>query len=194
MDRTLATGARRAVALGLSADRLTLAGFAVGLAAAVAIALGATGTGLALFLAGRVLDGLDGAVARIEGATDRGGYLDIVCDFAVYAALPLAFACLDPARNALAAAVLLASFLVNGSAFFAFAAIAAKRGLETAQQGPKSIYYLAGLAEGAETILVFSFCCLVPAWFPALAVAFALLCGVSAVARVAAAWHLLVHP
>jgi hypothetical protein len=38
-------------------------------------------------------------------------------DFMFYASIPLAFALSDPARNALAAATLIASFLANGGAF-----------------------------------------------------------------------------
>jgi len=39
-------------------------------------------------LANRVVDGLDGAVARATVATVRGAFLDIVLDFAFYAAFP----------------------------------------------------------------------------------------------------------
>jgi phosphatidylglycerophosphate synthase len=119
------------------------------------------------------------------------GFIDIVCDFLVYAAIPLAFAIADPPANALAAAALLASFIASGVTFLAFATLAAKRGLTTAAQGPKSIYYLAGLAEGAETIIVFAAMMLWPAWFPALAFGFAGLCAVSAAARIVAAVHTL---
>ena len=116
------------------------------------------------------------AVARIMGPTDRGGFLDITLDFAFYAAVPLAFAVYDPGSNALAASALLAAFLVNGSVFLAYAATAAKRGLTTTAQGHKSIYYVAGLAEGAETIVVFIACCLWPVAFPVIAYGFATVC------------------
>ena len=68
----------------------------------------------------RVLDGLDGATARASRLTDRGGFLDIVFDFIFYGAIPLAFALRDPGANALAAAVLLFSFYVNGASFLAY--------------------------------------------------------------------------
>jgi hypothetical protein len=48
------------------------------------------------------------------------------------------------------------SFYVNGASFLAYATIAAKRGLQTAQRGAKSIYFTAGLAEGTETIACFA--------------------------------------
>ena len=176
---------------GLTADTLTWIGLAFGLAAALCIALDAPWLGLALFAANRLLDGLDGALARQSEPFDRGGFLDIVCDFLVYAAIPLGFAAADPTSNALAASVLLASFIASGTTFLAFAAVAAKRGLTTAAQGPKSIYYLAGLAEGFETIIAFALMYLWPNWFSAFAYTFAAICFVSAAARVAAALRLL---
>jgi phosphatidylglycerophosphate synthase len=139
----------------------------------------------------RVLDGVDGALARRTRPTDFGGYLDAVCDFVFYAALPLGFAFADPARNALPAAVLLASFLGTAASFLAFAAIAARRGLTTAAQGPKAFYYLAGLAEGTETIAAFVAMCAWPQAFPAIAFGFAALCAVTIVGRVVVAWRLL---
>jgi phosphatidylglycerophosphate synthase len=95
-------------------------------AAAVAIALQAWWWGLALLLASRLLDGLDGSVARLTQPTDAGGFLDIALDFVFYAAIPLAFAVAHPATNALPAAALLASFIGTGSSFLAFAALAKK--------------------------------------------------------------------
>ena len=184
IDPPLDAAAAIAARLGLSANAATLLGFAAGMMAAAAIALGATLAGLALILVSRLFDGLDGAIARRSAPTDLGGYLDITLDFVFYAAVPLAFALLDPARNALPAALLLASFYAKSAAFLAFASVAAKRGLSTTRQGKKSLYYLGGLAEGAETILVFALAAARPDWFAALAYGFAALCLVSAAARI----------
>ena len=171
------------------ADGLTFAGLLCGLLAALAIALGADGLALLAFGINRILDGLDGAVARATSRTDRGGFLDIVFDFTVYGAIPLAFALRDPGANALAAAVLLFSFYVNGATFLAFATLAAKRGLETAARGVKSIFFTAGLAEGTETILAFMAMILWPGSFPLIAAAFAGLTLMGAIARVTLAWR-----
>jgi phosphatidylglycerophosphate synthase len=173
---------------GASADAMTFAGLAAGLGAALGIAAGADATAFLLFAVNRLLDGLDGAVARATMRTDRGGFLDIVCDFAFYGAVPLAFAFRDPA-NAWPAALLLFSFYVNGASFLAFAAVAAKRGIAGAAWGDKSIYFSAGLAEGTETILFFAAMILLPGWFPMLAYAFAGLTVMSALARAALAWR-----
>lgn len=181
-------------ARGVTADAVTLAGCALGIGASAAIALGYPGNALALFAAGRLLDGLDGAVARAVAPSDRGGYLDIVLDFAVYAAIPFAFALASPPANALAAAALLAAIVLNGSAFLAFSVMAERRGLETRAQGQKSLYYIAGLAEGAETIAAFIAMMLWPAHFPLIAWGFAALCLCSALARIALAWRILRAP
>ncbi|MEL6317401.1 MAG: CDP-alcohol phosphatidyltransferase family protein [Pseudomonadota bacterium] len=175
---------RAAAARGVRADHLTWGGFALGMAGAAAAALGWFWAALALVLLSRLADGLDGAVARATRPTDYGGFLDITLDFIFYAAVPLAFALHDPAANALAAATLLFTYFANGASFLAYAVIAAKRGEETRAQGRKSIYYLAGLAEGFETILFCALVCLVPAWFAPLAYGYAALVALSAAGRI----------
>ena len=189
IDPPLDAAGRRLARRGVGADAVTLAGLAAGLAAGAAIAAGWLAAALALVALSRLADGLDGAVARATRLTDRGGYLDIVCDFAFYAAVPLGFAVADPAANAVAAAALLAAFYINGGTFLAFAAMAARRGQETAAQGRKSLYYSAGLAEGAETIAVFVAMCLFPAAFPWLALGFAAVTLWTAGARSVIAWR-----
>ena len=188
IDPPLARAGEALARRGVSADGVTALALVCGLACAAAIATGADGAALALLLIGRTLDGLDGAVARATRRTDRGGFIDIVFDFAFYGAIPLAFALRDPAVNGVPAAVLLFSFYVNGASFLAFAAVAAKRGLESRVRGVKSIYFTAGLAEGTETIVIFAAMVLLPAWFPLLALGFAGLTLMSAVARVTLAW------
>ena len=187
IDPPLTAVAGRVARMGVSADAITWAALAIGLSGALLVACQSYLFGLGLFALNRLLDGLDGAVAHQCGPTDRGGFLDIVCDFLIYASFPLAFAVTDPAHNALPAAALLASFIASGITFLAFAAIAAKRGLTTTVQGAKSIYYLAGLAEGFETIAAFVLMCLWPAAFPAIAYTFAGICFASAGARIVSA-------
>jgi phosphatidylglycerophosphate synthase len=120
----MARAARGLVRIGVGANAISVTGFAIGMAAAGAIAFQQYLAGLALLLISRLCDGLDGAVARATQPTDRGGFLDITLDFLFYAAIPLGFAVADPAANALPAAVLLAAFIGTGSSFLAFAAVA----------------------------------------------------------------------
>ncbi len=160
---------------GFSANAVTLAGLVPAVGAMWALAERQFLLALALILANRLLDGLDGAVARVRGLTDFGGFLDILLDFVFYVAVPLGFALAAPG-NVLPALVLVASFTLTGTSFLAFATLAAKRGLETAAHGRKSFFYNTGLAEGTETILVFCAMCLWPQHFAAIAYGYAALC------------------
>ena len=185
IDPSLSRAGRALATRGVTANHVTLAGLGLGLAAALLLALGAPGLAALIPLAAsRLADGLDGAVARATTKTEFGGYLDITCDFAFYGAIPLAFAIRAPETNAVAAAALLFSFYVNAASFLGFATMAAKRGLETTAQGDKSLYYAAGLLEGAETIAFLIALCLWPTAFAPLAYAFATLCLVTATARI----------
>ena len=179
-------GARLAAA-GVRADAVTLAGFAVGLTAIALVAAGWTWAALVALLANRLADGLDGAIARHDRLSDLGGYLDIVCDFLVYAGIPVGFALLDPQANALAAAVLLFSFMGTGSSFLTYAVIAAKRGETTEIRGKKSLYYLGGLTEGTETFAFLAAICVFPGAFTVLAYVFAAACWITTVSRMLAA-------
>jgi phosphatidylglycerophosphate synthase len=171
---------RRLAGAGIAANTVTVAGFAVGLLAIPLLAAQWYGWALAAILLNRLADGLDGAVARHATLTDFGGYLDIVCDFIVYAGVAFGFALARP-ENALPAAFLILSFVGTGTTFLAFAILASEA------RGRKSLYYLGGLTEGTETIAVFTAFCLFPSLFPALAYIFGALCWVTTAARVAAA-------
>ena len=190
LDRVGGLLARR----GVYADTITLGGFALGVAAMLAVAAEAYSTGLALLALNRLADGLDGAVARSSKLTDLGGFLDIVLDFIVYAGLVFAFAVADPERNALAAAFLLFAFMGTGSSFLAFATMAAKRGISSELRGRKSLYYLGGLTEGTETVLFLGLACLLPEKFTPLALVFGSLCWLTTLGRVMAGYQLLREP
>ncbi len=181
--------ARLAASAGLSANQLTVSGFTIGLIAAYLIAIGAYTEGAAAILTSRMLDAIDGAVARLTHATDAGGFLDVALDFVFYASIPLAFALADPARNALPAAVLLAAFMGTGTSFLAFAVLATKRGMQSLDYPHKSFYFLGGLTEATETLVCFLAMCVWPEWFIELAYGFAALCGVTTITRIWWGWR-----
>jgi phosphatidylglycerophosphate synthase len=190
IDPPLNRGGRWLAARGATANAVTLVGLGLGLLAAALVAAGLSGLMVALpLLASRLADGLDGAVARARGKSDFGGYLDIVCDFVFYGAIPLAFVLRDPGANGAAGAFLLASFYANGASFLGYAILAARRGMETATRGEKSLYFTAGLLEGTETILFFLVIVLWPGLFVPAAWVFGALCLVTALARVVLAWR-----
>jgi phosphatidylglycerophosphate synthase len=175
--------AHRLNASEIKADHVSLAGFGAGLVAALMIAGGYPALAIFPLALNRLADGLDGALARLQGPTDRGAFLDITLDFLFYGSVPLAFAVHYPADNALAAALLLSCFIGTGSTFLAFAILAAKRGEKSAAYPSKAFYYLGGLTEGFETITCFLAMCWWPQHFAALAYGFALLCAVTTLTR-----------
>ncbi len=169
---------------GISPDGITLIGFAIGVLALPFLALGWYLAALVAIVLNRLLDGLDGALARRRGLTDAGGFLDIALDFLFYALVPFGFALADPALNALPAAWLLFAFIGTGSSFLAFATLAAKHDIDNPGYAHKSFYYLGGLTEGTETFLLFVLFCLFPAHFAWLAWVFGALCWLTTATRI----------
>lgn len=178
----LAAAGRRLHARGVTADQLTAVGFAVGVGAVVAVAVAAWLPALVLWLANRILDGLDGAVARLEGLTRWGGFVDIVSDFAVYGGFVVGVAVAVPDAR-LACVALLGAYYVNGAALLAFDAAAERSGAAHRSDG-RSLRFLGGLAEGTETIVVHSLFCLLPVFAGPIAWTFAAMVAVTAVWRV----------
>lgn len=181
--------ARPLAARGITADQITLSSFMIGLAAFPLLCFGQHRLALVAILINRLLDGVDGALARLTAASDRGAFLDITLDFLIYALVPLGFAIFDPQANALPASCLLASFIGTGITFLTFSLIAERRGLKTPHFRNKGIVYLAGLAEGVETIVFFVLICLWPSYFALLAYIFSVLCLLTAITRLIAGWR-----
>lgn len=181
--------AARVSAAGISANQVSLTGFAFGVLAALLIAAGEIHWAIAPLLLNRFCDGLDGAVSRNGIPTERGAFLDITLDFFFYAGVPLAFAFCEPEVNALPAATLLAAFIGTGVTFLAYAIMAEKRGQKSTAYPSKAFFYLGGLTEGFETVLCFVAMCLWPAQFPVIAYTYAALCCVTIITRMVAGWQ-----
>lgn len=174
----------------IQANTVTLVGFAAGLVVIPCLATHHYGWALALIGFNRFCDGLDGALARLQGPTDFGGYLDIVCDFIFYAGVVWGMALARP-QEAGWAALLLFSFMGTASSFLAYAILAAKQGKNKPQALPKAFYYLGGLTEGTETIALLVFFCLFPHWLMPAALVFSILCWITTLTRIFGAWRLL---
>lgn len=162
--------------------RLSGAAVVAGVASALLAAGGAFAWALALWLLNRTLDGLDGEAARRQGrSSDRGGYLDLVFDGLVYAAVPLGAAwgraappeiATDPSLvwTWVALGLLLGAYYVNLGTHAFLAALLEKRGRGADVRGEAtSMTMPAGLVEGAETVvlvaLMLAFPQLLTAWF-----------------------------
>ena len=140
--------------LRLHPNAITAIALLPGTAAAVCAAQRHWCAAIALFMTNRVIDGVDGAVARMTGKqSDLGGYLDIMTDFLVYAALPIAIWIGADHPDAWATVCLLAAFYVNAASWMYLSALLEKRGRSDATV--TSIAMPTGVIEGSETIAFF---------------------------------------
>ncbi len=103
---------------GITPDGLTLVGFAIGVLALPFLALGWYLAALVAILLNRLLDGLDGALARRRGLTDAGGFLDISLDFLLRAGAFWVYPRRTGAKRPVGGWLLFA-FIGTGSSFLA---------------------------------------------------------------------------
>jgi phosphatidylglycerophosphate synthase len=187
-DRAFTVLARPVADRGVRAEWITLLGFVFGVGACVAIAADQRVVALVLWLANRLADGLDGAIARRVGVTDRGGFVDIVADFAVYGGFVVGVAYARPDAR-FAVVLLLFAYYVSGSALLAWSSLAERRARIAGDN--RSLHFVGGIAEGAETIVVYVLLCLWPSATETIVWVFAAAVGITAAQRVAFAWRSL---
>ena len=181
-------------ARGIDPNLLTAVGFVIGIGACVAAGSAAWWVALALWFANRLIDGIDGPLARRVGSSPRGGFLDIMADFAIYGGFVVGVAVGQPDAR-LACAALLAGYYVSGSAFLALSSLENLQG-DTGESEPgvddeRSLRFVGGLAEGTETIVVHALFCIFPSAIAPIAWAFAAAVALTAIQRVRAGMRLL---
>jgi len=155
----LDTAGEQLAHLGVRANPLTGLGWTIGVVACVAVGFRWWLLALVAWLVNRLIDGLDGALARRVGATDFGGYLDLVADFSVYAGFVVALAIAEPSTR-IVSVVLLFAYYLSGTALLAASAMLERRGIERGDE--RSVRFLGGLAEGLETMLAYVIIVVVP--------------------------------
>ncbi len=187
----LTQGAKVLDKAGFTANQVTVFGFILGCAAFPALIFEHYGLALLFIALNRICDGLDGALARTQGITDAGGFLDISLDFLFYSLIPFGFVLANPEQNAIAGAFLIFAFIGTGSSFLAFATMAGKRGIENPVYQNKSLYYMSGLTEGTETIACFVLFCLLPQHFAVIAYVFGAACWFTTVTRIYSGFYTL---
>ena len=183
--------ARGLAAWGVRPGALTAAGWLAGAGACAAAAARLWPLALGLWLSNRLLDGLDGPVARLGSPTERGGFLDVVADFSVYGGFVVGVAVGVPAAR-LACVVLLASYYASGTALLALSSLTERRKLPGGDG--RSLRFAGGLAEGTETVLVYVLFCLRPRHAAGIAWGFAAAVGITAVQRILLGVRLLREP
>lgn len=158
----LAAGPVRVLArMGATPNQVTIAACALGCAAAWLLASGRGGLAITVWLVSRVLDGLDGLLARETGRGSAfGGYLDITLDMAAYGAMVVGFAVVHPSLAIAWIAVLLGYILVTTSTLALSSLLEAhhaRAGLTN-----RSIAFTPGFAEAGETSIVYALLVIVP--------------------------------
>ncbi len=184
IKRPLNTCASALHKLGVHADVVSITGFCIGMLAIPCLSQQWYNAALVCILLNRILDGIDGALARLTKATDAGGFLDICLDFVFYSGVVFGFALADPINNALAGSALIFAFIGTGCTFLAFAIMAEKRNIKNIAYPNKGFFYMAGITEGTETIAFFVLFCLFPLHFSLLAWCFAILCYLTTIIRI----------
>lgn len=144
-------------------NTISLLALVIGLCSVLAVLNQAYWSGLVLWLLNRVLDGLDGLVARTQHKqSDFGGYLDLFLDFIIYLAVPLGFMWVAPAPFTLwTGLALFGAYYLNTMSWTVLAALLEKRRFQSTTR-LTSLEMPTGLIEGAETILFYSAFYLLP--------------------------------
>jgi len=166
----------RVLARWVGPTALTVGSLTAALATAGLAWAGFRWAALAAWLISRLLDGLDGPVARAKHqATDFGGYLDIIGDTIGYALIPLGVALgVDQRSTWIALGAMLAAFFVNTISWTYLAAVLEKRGEGASATGEMTTVTMRpALIEGTETIVAFALFVAFPAlatwWFASMA-------------------------
>lgn len=181
-QKLLAPLARR---LAIAPNGVTAAGLVVGLLGVYFTATGDWNSGLKLWLCNRILDGLDGEIARAQNThSDLGGYLDMMADLTVYALIPLALA-LSSSSLWAPAAFMLGAFYLNLGSWMYLSSILEKRGLGAQARGESTqITMPKGLIEGGETVIFYTLFYLLPKALPILFITFGCLTLITALQRI----------
>ena len=156
----LADPVARIVPSLITPGHITLAAFACGLLCCYMTTDPTNRTiGIFFWIANRILDCLDGSVARQrKTASELGGFLDLLSDFIIYSLLPISIAWgqsltdWGTSRDWVAIALLEASFHVNNFILFYSAAVAASR----RDDELTSVTMRPALVEGFESGVLFT--------------------------------------
>ncbi len=174
----------------ITPNQVSVAACTLGCIAAVSLGAGYPVSALTLWLAGRVLDGMDGLLARETGAgTAFGGYLDITLDMVAYGAMVIGFAVQRPEHAIAWMCILFGYVLVTTSTLALSSLLEAQHAREGLTN--RSIAFTPGFAEAGETSIVYALLVLVPVAIPMIAWAWVALLAATVVQRTRLAWRVL---
>ena len=168
----------------ISAASISLFGFIIGMMAVNFLAMNLYFEALLCILINRFCDALDGAVARVEGLTDFGRFIDAALDFIFYAGVIFGFALADMEQNAATACFLLFAFMSSATTMLAYGIV--DQNTEEIKQSP---FYLGGLAQGFETLCALVALCVAPFAFRPIAILLGCWCLIKVMIIVSRAYY-----
>lgn len=175
-------------AWGFEANDITLVGLFFSILSFPALFFQVYWLAFLLIALNRLMDGIDGFIARLDDS-DRtslkrqfGGFFDVFSDFVLYSGFVLFFALGYGEEGYIAGLCLLFAYILNAVCFFGYALFSSVIEIES-KQTIKSFAFLAGIAEGTETIIYMMLCCFFPLLFPLFTFLFAGICIMSAIFR-----------
>ena len=180
---TLNEIAKLLIKFGFKANFVTFAGFFFGLCCFYFIINSLFLLAIIFLFLNRLFDGLDGAIARLNGETDIGAFYDIILDFIFYSLFPIAFVFVD-LNNSYSICFLLLSFVATQTTFLASAWIIEKNKISISNGHKKSFFYSGGITEGFETIICFTLMLLFHEFIDYIAYIYGVLCWITFFCRV----------
>ena len=180
---TLNEIAKLLIKFGFKANFVTFAGFFFGLCCFYFIINSLFLLAIIFLFLNRLFDGLDGAIARLNGETDIGAFYDIILDFIFYSLFPIAFIFLD-LNYSYSICFLLLSFVATQTTFLASAWIIEKNKISISDGHKKSFFYSGGITEGFETIICFTLMLLFHEFIDYIAYIFGVLCWITFFCRI----------
>ena len=180
---TLNEIAKLLIKFGFKANFVTFVGFFFGLCCFYFIINSLFLLAIIFLFLNRLFDGLDGAIARLNGKTDIGAFYDIILDFIFYSLFPIAFIFLD-LNYSYSICFLLLSFVATQTTFLASAWIIEKNKISISDGHKKSFFYSGGITEGFETIICFTLMLLFHEFTDYIAYIFGVLCWITFFCRI----------
>jgi phosphatidylglycerophosphate synthase len=175
---------------GVRPNHVTIFAFVLGVIAAVLVGAQRDLAALIVWIAGRIGDGLDGALARVTGqSTSFGGYLDITLDMAAYSAMVLGFAVHHP-QFAVGWAAVLVGYVVVITTTLALSDAANTVGRRVSETN-RTFQFTPAITEAGETNVMYALWLVFPAHIEWLVWVWTAALAATVVQRTYLAWRVL---
>lgn len=185
LEKLIAPIARDLAARQVNPHFLTLGGVCATLVVFAAVGMQMFWLALIFIAINRLCDGLDGAVARLQNRESAfGAFIDTFADILLYSGVIFMLVLGGRTEFALPGLFLLFTWLVSATCSNAFTEAAAQKALPEEISTRKSLFILDGINSEVETTIVLVLICLLPSYFPVIAIFYGVACLLTSGARV----------